>query len=191
MIDKKDFEDIRRKLEKADNEREELIKKSRDLLKLSKQVIYSVQRSDMGNAKNLIAKIKKEYTLLKGIAEKNPELLYSGSFKVAVQEYVEALSFFYIFDKGRLPTHKELDTLPGYYLLGICDFVGELVRKAVNETIKGREKEALQIKDIVDNIYAEFMLFDIRNGELRKKVDGIKYDLSRLNDMALGIKLKK
>lgn len=191
MINKKDFEDIRKKLEKADTERENLIKRSRDLLKLSKQIIYSVHRNDVNRAKNLINKIKKEYILLKSIAEKNPELLYCGSFKVAVQEYVEALAFFDIFNKNRLPTHKKLEVFHEFYLLGVCDLMGELVRKAVNETIKGREKNALEIKDAVDNIYSELLLLDIRNSELRKKFDGIKYDLRRLEDMALGIKFKK
>jgi hypothetical protein len=34
------------------------------------------------------------------------------------------------------------------------------------------------------------MLFDFRN-ELRRKFDSIKYDLKKLDDVALGIKLKK
>ncbi len=191
MINKKDFENMRKRLERADSKREDLIKKSRDLLKLSKQIIYSIHRDDMNKAETTVNKIKKEYSALRNIAEKNPELLYSGSFKVAVQEYVEALSLFYIFGRNILPSHRELDTLPEYYLLGVCDLVGELVRKAINETIKGKEKNALKIKDIVDNIYSEFLLFDIRNSELRKKIDGIKYDLARLDDMALGIKFKK
>ena len=168
-----------------------MIKKSRDLLKLSKQIIYSVQRSDMGKAKNLVTKIKKEHRSLKSIAEKNPELLYSGSFKIAVQEYVEALGFFSIFAENRLPTHKELNTSPEYYLLGICDLSGELVRKAISEAINGREERALEIKRMVDDLYSELLLLDFTNSELRKKFDGIKYDLRRLEDMALNIKSKK
>ena len=46
MIAKKDFEKMRRELGDFDNQREILIRKSRDIVKLSKKVIYSVHRNE-------------------------------------------------------------------------------------------------------------------------------------------------
>ena len=68
---------------------------------------------------------------------------------------------------------------------------GELVRKAINDAIKGNMKSALFIKGFVEELYGELLQFDFRNSELRRKFDGIKYDLKRLEDIALSIKLKK
>ena len=44
MIAKKDFEKMRKELNDFDNQREILIRKSRNIVKLSKKVIYSVHR---------------------------------------------------------------------------------------------------------------------------------------------------
>ena len=43
----------------------------------------------------------------------------------------------------------------------------------------------------LEELYGELLKFDFRDGELRKKFDGIKYDLKRLEDVALSIKLKE
>ena len=80
---------------------------------------------------------------------------------------------------------------PEHYLLGICDLTGELVRKAINNAIKGDTKPAFEIKDFVEELYNELMLFDFRGGELRKKFDSIKYDLGKLDQLAFDITVKK
>ena len=191
MINKSDFIQIRNEIEREDLNREGLIRKSRDLIKLSKLIIYSVHRNDIGKAKTLLGKIKKEFIALKNIVKNNPGLVSSGAFKVSVQEYVEAICFCSFVNEKRLLTCKELGVNPEHYLLGLCDLTGELVRKAINAAIKGEYKEAFLIKDFVSELYGEFLLMDLRNGELRKKFDGIKYDLKKLEDLALDLKLKK
>ena len=65
MINKKDFKKIRLNLEKYDKKREELIKKARDVLKLSKQLIYSIHRKNLEEASNLISNLKKDFNWLK------------------------------------------------------------------------------------------------------------------------------
>ena len=51
--------------------------------------------------------------------------------------------------------------------------------------------EALMIKEIVEEIYGEFLKFDLRNGELRKKSDAIKWNLNKLEDLTLSLELNK
>ncbi len=190
MLDKKDLKDILDNFNRSDEQRELLIKKTRDVLKLSKQLIYSIHREDTDSAKALSGDIKKAFSELSSIAEKSPELRYSGSFRISAQEYVEALCYFGFVVEDRLPGHTELKVDPNSYLLGLCDLTGELVRKAINDAIKGRWDSALRIKEVVEEIYGELLKFDFRDSELRKKFDGIKYDLKRLDEVALNIKLK-
>jgi translin len=191
MLDKTDFGEILKQFNDADSQRELLIKKTRDVLKFSKQLIYSLHREDLSAAKSLVSEIKTSFEELKKIAEKSPELRYSGSYKISAQEYVEAMCYYGFVTENRIPTHKELKIEPSFYLLGLCDLTGELVRKAINDAIKGRWDSSLKIKEVVEELYGELLKFDFRESEIRKKFDSIKYDLKKLEDVVLSIKLKK
>jgi len=177
MLDKKDFEDIGNDLKKFEELRELTIQGSRKIIQLSKQIIYSVHRDDMNSAEELIKDIKKELETL-------PDYNYDTDMrKVAIQEYVEAICYFEFVKNGKIPTRKELDVTTEFYLLGLCDLSGELVRKAVADVINKNFDEVKKIKELVEEIYGEFLKFDLRNGELRKKSGSIKWNLTKLEDI--------
>jgi len=190
MIDKKEFEEMRNEIGAFDEKRDKIIKDSRNVLKLSKQIIYSLHRSETKEAEKLLFDIKKELENLKKHAEKHPELLYLSAYKVAFQEYVEAAAYYNWVKSNKLVTRKELGVSADSYLLGICDLTGELVRKAINSAIKQEYNAAFEIKEFVSELYGVLLKFDFRNGELRKKFDSIKYDLKKLEDLVLELKLK-
>jgi predicted translin family RNA/ssDNA-binding protein len=190
MIDKEEFTRLVKEIEEYDAKREDLIKKSREILKLSKQIIYSVHRNEIAEADGLIDSMKKEMGSFGKIVKGHQKLLYSGTFKITVQEYVEALAFYELIKNRRLPRYSEVGVDPEFYLLGICDLTGEIVRKAINSAIKEDYKAVISFKEFVSELYGEFMKFDFSNGELRKKYDSIKYDLKKLEDLALELKLK-
>tara|TARA_Y100000310_G_scaffold124700_1_gene123390 strand:- start:15223 stop:15780 length:558 start_codon:yes stop_codon:yes gene_type:complete len=182
------FTKLQKQIQDYDKQRELLIKKSRDVLKLSKLIIYAVHRDEISNAAKLIKQIETERSKLNQIAKKNSKLQFEGSYKVAIQEYVEAILYYNFIKTGKLTS---LNVLPEHFILGLADLPGELVRKAVFLAGKGETKKVIKIKDAVDNIYGEMLKFDFRNNEIRKKVDGIKYDLRKLEDLVLDLKLKK
>lgn len=184
MIDKGDFAKIRKEIKDSDNNRESLIRASRDIIRLSKQIIYSIHRSDLKNAESLAKKIKADV-----------KKLPSGDFgtgmkKVALQEYVEAVTLINFAKSKKVLTRKSLDVSNEAYLGGISDLTGEMVRLAVNMAIKKKDKEVLIIKDVVEQIYGEFLQIDLRGGELRKKSDQIKWNLQKLEDIAYNISKK-
>jgi predicted translin family RNA/ssDNA-binding protein len=179
------FTKIQSQIIEYDSQREKLIKKSRDVLKLSKQVIYSVHRGD--NASVLVKQMEAEKKALDIISKHNTKLLYEGSYKIAVQEYVEAMLYYHFVKSGDL---VNLKVQPEHFVLGLADLPGELVRKAVFLAGKGEVDKVNKIKDTVDLIYGEMLKFDFRDNEIRRKVDGIKYDLRKLEDLVLDLKLK-
>jgi len=73
----------------------------------------------------------------------------------------------------------------------LCDLVGELNRAAVNSVIKGKFDRAGFYKQCVEELYGIFLKFDFRNSELRKKFDGMKYELKKLENLMLELKLRK
>ncbi len=191
MINKKDFEKSRKKVLDYDSEREKLIKKSRDVLKLSKQIIYAVHRDELKAASELIKKIENEKQKLEEIAKHSRALIFEGSYKVAMQEYAEALLYCGFMKEGRLLEREELKIRVEHYLLGLCDLTGELVRKAVFIAGKKDIDGVIKIKDLVDQLYGELLKFDFREHELRRKFDSVKYDLRKLEDLVLDLRLKE
>jgi len=189
LLNKEDMQDILDRMAEFDIHREILIKKGRDIVKLSKQIIYSVHRNEMDKAASMLAELKKLMDEQNKIVEKNPKLIYTGSFKVDVQEFVEAACYYEFVKYGRIPSHVELNVGGEYYLFGLCDLTGELVRKAVNAGIDADYNQVLNIRSLVSEIYGELLKFDFRNGDLRKKFDGIKYDLKKVEDLVLELKL--
>ncbi|MCG2717346.1 MAG: hypothetical protein L6408_00725 [Nanoarchaeota archaeon] len=185
MLDGKDFEEIRKDLGKFEEKRELTIQKSRKIIQLSKQIIYSIHRDDLKSAENLIEGIKSE------IKELPKERYDTDMAKVAIQEYVEAICYFEFVKNNRLPTRKELDVNTEHYLLGLCDLTGELMRKAVADVIKKNYDEVKKIKYLVEEIYGEFLKFDLRNGELRKKSGAIKWNLTKLEDIEYNLSMRK
>jgi len=189
MIDKKEFGTIGKKLKEYDNNREELIKKAREVLKLSKQLIYSLHRKNLEEASKIQKEVIKQKNDLDKIAKNNAKLAYEGSYSEAAQEYVEALCYYGFIKDEKLPTSESLVVDVEDYLMGISDLTGELTRRAV--TLANKDENAfVKIKELVEEIFGEFLRFDLRNGNLRKKADQIKWNLKKLEEIGYDIERK-
>lgn len=180
MLDRKEFNEIIKDLKDADDRREVLIQVSRDIIKESKLIIYSLQRGEKVD-------IKKIKTLMKNLKSESK----TGIEDTAVQEYVEALCFYHFVNDKKIPTRKELDVDTENYLMGLCDLTGELMRKAVKDVIDKKYDSAKEITKLVEDIYGEFLKFDLRNGNLRQKSDSIKWNLQKLEQLILEISKKE
>lgn len=190
MLNKKDFKEIRKEFNSLDDNREKAIKKSRDILKLSKQIIYSVHRDDLKEAGKLVSKIEAEKKKAEKIVSKNSKLESIGAYRVAIGEYVEALLYYFFIKNKKIITHKFLKVTTEHYLLGLIDLTGELGRKAVQLAGKGVFKKVVWIRDAVSEVYGELLKFDFRDSDMRRKFDSVKYDLKKLEDLVLDLKLK-
>lgn len=186
MINKKEFELMRKELKEFEIKREETIANSREIITLSKQIIYSIHRNDISNAEKLLKDIKNKIKTLDKTKDYD-----TGISSVAFQEYVEAVTFYELVKNDKLPSAKELGVTIEDYLSGLADLTGELGRKAVHESIAKHFEKVLKIKEIVEEIYGEFLKFELRNGELRKKSDAIKWNLNKLEDMVFSLELQK
>jgi len=190
MINKKAFIEMRKKIEQFDSLREDLIKTSRDLLKISKAAIYNIHRHKISDASKQLKNAKTIIKKMDSFITKDATLASVGAYSEALEEYVEASCYYNFIKNNKLPTAKELGVETMVYLQGVCDLVGELVRKAINSSIKGEFKTALKIRDFVADIYGELMMFDFRNSPVRRKFDSIKYGLDKLENLILELKLK-
>ena len=190
MLDEKDFAEMVEEYSKSDSIREDVIKLGRDIIKLSKQIIYNTHRNNLDKAESGVKEIKKLIVSFNKTAEKDPELLYSGTYRSALQEYVEAVAYFSFVKEKIIPSRKDLNIRLECYLLGLCDLTGELVRNAILSATKEKYSEVKSVYSLVEEIFNNMLQFDFRNSDLRKKFDGVKYDLKKLEDLVLQLKLK-
>ena len=186
MISQKDFKKMKKEMESTDELREKSIILSRNIIKLSKTIIYSVHRDDINDAKKQMAEMRKKVQELASFAD-----IGEGHVRTAFQEYVEAATLYFFVSEKRLATSEELKVSAEHYLLGICDLSGEMVRLAINSSIRGDKKNAYDVREFLNRLYRELLDFDLRNGDIRRKFDGIKYDLQKLDDLVFELEGRK
>jgi translin len=181
MLNQESFKEIEIYLKEEDARREDIINTSRVILKNSKSAIYSLHRYEIDEAKALIDDSKKLIAQLKKITETHPHL--RQNMENALEEYGEACCFYGFIKDKKIPTHIELDLEPYTYLGGLSDLTGELGRRSVLEAIAKNKEEVKAIRELVDEIYGVFARLDLRNGEIRKKGDAIKWNLNKIEEV--------
>ena len=187
MLNKKEFGQIRHEMHNLDLKREAIIQTSREIITISKQIIYAAQRNDLKSASDAVKKIKERVNKLKKIIVPTDTNISA----VAFQEYVEAIAFYEFVKNNILPTRASLGVSAEDYLSGMCDLTGELVRKAIYDVIHKKFDEAEKIKELVHDIYGEFLKLHLRNGELRKKSDSIKWNLKKLEEVMYDVSMRR
>ncbi|KAH9261565.1 hypothetical protein BASA81_000221 [Batrachochytrium salamandrivorans] len=184
----KAFADLEATLKQYDEKREVVIKRSRDIQKNAKHAIYALQRNDMAKANELLLQCEEfaKQDLLEMVIN-DPELRY-GSFANAMEEYAEGVLFRSYCESETSTTPMPITDFPikitaDEYLGGLMDCVGEVQRRAVLEATKGQLKQVQRAREFVDYVLGRIMLFELRNGNLRKKSDSIKWCLKRLEEV--------
>jgi len=186
MLSKSEFSKIRQEMHRTELKREGVIQLSREIITISKQVIYAAQRNDLKAAASAARNIKEKVKKLKKVKIITDTNINS----VAFQEYVEAVAFYEFVKNKKIPTKASLGVSAEDYLSGLCDLTGELVRKAIYDVIHKKFDEAERIKELVHDIYGEFLKLHLRNNELRKKSDSIKWNLKKLEEVMYDIEMK-
>jgi predicted translin family RNA/ssDNA-binding protein len=187
MIDRKIFSKLRKELEDKDVLREKVIISSRPILKDSKQAIYALHKNSISEAKKSIDSAKKGIAELKKMSKAEID---EGIFNSALQEYAEAVTYYYYVTEDRLISNDELGIDAENYLLGICDLTGELARRAVFSVVEEKYSEVKKLQEFVEIIHNEFLEFELRNGEIRKKSDSIKWNTKKIEEIMYDLKIR-
>ncbi|MEM4637967.1 MAG: hypothetical protein QXK76_03020 [Candidatus Woesearchaeota archaeon] len=185
MIEKKHIKEMEEYVNAEDSLREELIANSRLVLKDSKSAIYSIHRNNLIESKKNLDSAESIIKKCKKIIAKHPHL--KTSFENALEEYAEAC-LFYGFVNNKIPSYKDIGVDPIIYLQALSDLTGELSRRAVLEATGKNKKEVQRIRDLIHDIQGIIIKFDLRNGDLRKKSDAIKWNLNKVEELLYDLK---
>jgi translin len=151
---------IRKELKEKDRVREKAQKDMRKATSLSKQAILLIHQKKLNEAKKLIKKAKEIISMLNDTSTKYPQIIYSGLFNAARQEYSEANIFLNLIEESRFITPEEINVPSADYVLGLADVIGECRRLALDALREADVEKAEKCLQIMDEIYTELMGMD-------------------------------
>jgi translin len=151
---------IRKELKQKDRVREKAQKDMRKATSLSKQAILFIHKKKLDEAKKLIEKAKEIMLRLNDTSTKYPQIIYTGLFNAARQEYSEANIFLNLIEESRFITPEEINVPSVDYVLGLADVIGECRRLALDALREADVEKAEKCLQIMDEIYTELMGMD-------------------------------
>jgi translin len=167
---KSSLDKISKELSTIQDNREFLLKNTREIIILCSRAIISIHKGDLKTAKK---NLKQAESLIKKYQKKAISDL-KRYLVTSEQEYVEAACLLAIVEQKEIPSDKKLNVSAESYVLGLLDCVGELKRMIFDKIRKGEVDESLRIFDIMENLYLHlypFSMYDKVVKEARRKID--------------------
>jgi len=151
------LKEIKGELKEKEKVREKAQKDMRKATSLSKQAILLIHQKKMGKAAKLIGEARKIISELGETSNKYPDIVYSGLFSAALQEFSEANILINLVEKTAFVTPKEINVPSVDYVLGLADVIGEYRRMALDALREGKVEKGEECLRIMDKIYTELM----------------------------------
>ena len=167
---KTSLDKISKTLASVQDNREFLLKNTRQIIILCSTSIIAIHKGDLNQAKKNLAEVN---LLLKKYRKKATSNLRRYLI-TSEQEYVEAACLLAVVEGKEIPSDKKLNVMEESYVLGLLDCVGELKRMIFDKIRVGETERALKIFDIMENLYLHlypFSLYDKVVKEARRKID--------------------
>ncbi|XP_058749263.1 uncharacterized protein LOC131622254 [Vicia villosa] len=155
-------------------------------------------------AKSQIDVLKEKYKQLADILGGSPGQYYRYhvDWKSETQSVVSMLTFMHWLETGTLLEHKDAEEKLGLngpeefsldvedYLVGVCFMSNELPRYVVNQVTAGDYDCPRKVLKFLTELHAAFRMLNLRNDFLRKKFDGMKYDLRKVEEVYYDVKIR-
>jgi len=154
------LKEVKEELTQKDAVRENAQQSMRKATSLSKQSILLMHQKKYEKAKKSIENAKEIISKLQDVAKKNPDVIYSGMFSAALQEYAEANIFQKLIREARFVTPKEINVPAVDYMLGLADVIGEYRRLVLDALREGEGEKSEKCLQTMDEIYIELMAMD-------------------------------
>ncbi|XP_057982976.1 uncharacterized protein LOC131167918 isoform X2 [Malania oleifera] len=207
----KQFEDFHHQLEESGGLRERIravateIESATRLMHASLLLVHQSRPIPevLENAKAQIGVLKELYSRLANIHHEcaGQYYRYHGDWRSETQTVVSLLAFMHWLETGSLLIHAEAEEKLGLntsgfgldiedYLIGICFMSNELPRYVVNQVTSGDYDCPRKVLKFLTDLHAAFRMLNLRNDFLRKKFDGMKYDLRRVEEVYYDVKIR-
>ena len=154
------LKEVKEELTQKDKVRENAQQSMRKATSLSKQAILFMHQKKHEEARKQVDKAKEIISNLQGLAKEHPDIIYSGMFSAALQEYSEANILLRLIQESRFVTPNEVNVPAVDYVLGLADVIGEYRRLALDALREGDAEKGEECLKTMDEIYIELMAMD-------------------------------
>ncbi len=189
---KKAFSEITELLEILYQDREEILRLSRNIIRDCSIAIKNIHRREYDKFQEKIDTIKINHQNLIKLVNKNPGIFFKF-LKTPEQEFAESITFYSIINKKEIPTPFELEINPLNFILGLADVIGELRRYALDNIRNSQVDDLNEILESMDEIYTYLFTLDYPVGvtqDLRHKVDVARNIIEKTRgDISLAIQM--
>ncbi|XP_054800452.1 uncharacterized protein LOC129304717 [Prosopis cineraria] len=207
----KQFEDFRLQLEESGSLRERIravvseIESTTRLMYASLLLVHQSRPTPelLDKAKSYVNVLKDHYKQLAEVLGECPGQYYRyhGDWRSDTQTVVSLITFMHWLETGSLLMHAEAEEKLGLnssefgldvedYLIGVCFMSNELPRYVVNQVTAGEYDCPRKVLKFLTELHAAFRMLNLRNDFLRKKFDGMKYDLRRVEEVYYDVKIR-
>jgi len=173
---------IRAVLDIKDAVREEALRQSRELIRLSATTVRSIHRHEFENAQQGLQEAAQRAAEIIALRESHPDIYYAGYAQDALKEYAEASLLLALVQGQPLPSFTELNIEVPAYLNALCEAASECRRHILDLLRNGDTDRAEQLLADMDDIYYLLVTFDYPDaltGGLRRSVDTLRAVLER------------
>ncbi|KAL3825897.1 hypothetical protein ACJIZ3_021926 [Penstemon smallii] len=207
----KQFDEFRHQLDDSGSLRERIRSVAQEIesaTRLTQSSLLLIHQSRpipevLEKAKGQIGVVRELFSKLADIIREYPGQYYRyhGDWKSETQTVVSLLAFMHWLETGALLLHAEAEEKLGLkpsefgldiedYLVGICFMSNDLPRYVVNQVTAGDYDCPRKVMKFLTDLHAAFRMLNLRNDFLRKKFDGMKYDLRRVEEVYYDVKIR-
>ncbi len=162
--------------------REQGLRISRDVIRLSANAIRAVHRYDLEGAASLIAQAEEHLKDARSIQEQCPEIYHSGFLADARKEFAEASITLALISGKSIPQADQLEVEMASYLNGMGEVIGELRRYILDSLRRNDTGRCEELMQVMDDIYSLLTTVDFPEGVtggLRRTTDAMRGVLER------------
>jgi translin len=173
---------IRRDFETRNGVRDNVLHRTRELIRICGNAIRASHRDEWQEAQALLSEADSLAQSILTVLEPYPDLRHAGYTRDAMKELVEAHATLALVQGTDVPEPEALNVTFPSYLNGLCEAASELRRRSLDEMRRGNLAEAERLLGIMDGVYDVVNTFDFPNaitGGLRHRVDQLRGVLER------------
>lgn len=171
----REVERLKEHFDAVDVEREKAYTASRNLRRMSVQLVRDIQRDMDVDVEQVLKDCRELAAPLSALK------VHFGFIEEALQEYAEAALTYALLNGLPSPTADDLGVTERSYLLGLSDGVSEFRRRILTLLRKGKVDQATQLFDLMDRLYYVLAVFDHTDAvlPLRRKQDQLRAVIER------------
>ncbi|KAI9266641.1 Translin [Phascolomyces articulosus] len=210
-IDLNFFSDIQQSLENESDRKDEIRTKVREFERISRKlvaILNMIHANPMGPVPEIsFQEIRERVQQLAALIPEDQFYKYNDLWSRSMQQAVFLVVFKHYLETEQLVDIKKIEETIGVkvdldnslnefhiqleeVLHAYISLVNELSRLAVNSVTVGDYDRPLRLSKFVKDLSAGFQLLNLKNDMLRKRFDGIKYDVKKIEEVVYDISLR-